>query len=122
MVLLRQTRRLQGLQVDETQSANQYYCESISGCFKPRPKAKGRERFTRGEKGEKSQIGIDSLRREKAVPRDRLWADHDERCRGDIERLVDNPNFEGGMLCSCYERYFYEEGCRRAKHFSDGCR
>jgi hypothetical protein len=26
------------------------------------------------------------------------------------------------MLCSCYERYFYEEGCRRAKHFSDGCR
>lgn len=44
------------------------------------------------------------------------WADHDERCHGDPERLKDDPGYRQGFIWDCCDQAGDSEGCVVSKH------
>lgn len=45
-----------------------------------------------------------------------FWADHDEKCHGVIDDLVDEPGYEDGFFWRCCEQPATLKGCRIGKH------
>jgi hypothetical protein len=56
--------------------------------------------------------------RKEAYYDDDFWADHDEQCHGDIDALVDEPEYMEGFKWFCCGELGDDEGCKATKHKS----
>lgn len=45
-----------------------------------------------------------------------FWADHDERCHGDMDSFVDDPAYENGFMWECCEKEIPEKWCAAQRH------
>lgn len=44
------------------------------------------------------------------------WADHDERCHGRLETLVNDPTYVDGCMWDCCKEPIDEPGCTLSMH------
>jgi hypothetical protein len=58
-----------------------------------------------------------SLAGEKELESDAdFWADHDENCHGEMDSLIDDPDFADGFVWTCCEMQGSAPPCRTTKH------
>ena len=44
------------------------------------------------------------------------WCDWDERCHGNMESFINNPDYASGFIWSCCDGAGDAEGCVRSRH------